>query len=393
MNTLNKIFIAFALLAVMHVQAQVGIGTTSPNSAAILEISSTTKGFLPPRMTASQRNAISSPVAGLEIWCTDCGTYGETQIYNGNSWTNILGGASSGVITAGTSTTGGSNPVVIGAGTATGSAQLELVSTSKGFLPPRMTYNQRNAISVSASTAGLQVFCTNCSSAGQMQVYNGSAWTNMMGGIASDTFICGSNITFTYRGSSVTYGTVSKTYGGDTKCWLDRNLGATQVATSSSDAASYGHYFQWGRGDDGHQLLNSTISGTKIVFGTTSSNFIWMNGSSNNDWLTTTRDDLWQGTGGINNPCPSIFRVPTKTELTNEIATWTSGGFSSTLKFPATGFRMANYSTYVTNGVGSNTPLWSSTVTTSGSSWDWDGSVWYENYYRNQGLVVRCIKD
>ena len=52
----------------------VGIGTTSPNASAQLDVSSTSKGFLPPRMTASQRQAIANPAAGLMIWCTNCGT-------------------------------------------------------------------------------------------------------------------------------------------------------------------------------------------------------------------------------------------------------------------------------------------------------------------------------
>jgi len=43
-------------------------------------------------MTAAQRNAISGPSAGLMIWCTDCGTNGELQVYNGTSWTNFTGG-------------------------------------------------------------------------------------------------------------------------------------------------------------------------------------------------------------------------------------------------------------------------------------------------------------
>jgi len=51
--------------------AQVGIGTSSPASSSQLEVSSTTKGFLPPRMTTSQRDAISSPATGLLIYNTD----------------------------------------------------------------------------------------------------------------------------------------------------------------------------------------------------------------------------------------------------------------------------------------------------------------------------------
>ena len=52
----------------------VGIGTSSPNAAALLQVDSTTKGFLPPRMTTAQRDAISSPPAGLIIFNTDLGT-------------------------------------------------------------------------------------------------------------------------------------------------------------------------------------------------------------------------------------------------------------------------------------------------------------------------------
>ena len=64
----------------------VGVGTSSPNSSAILDITSTTKGFLTPRMTMIQRNAISNPANGLIIYCTDCSISGEPQYFNGNSW-------------------------------------------------------------------------------------------------------------------------------------------------------------------------------------------------------------------------------------------------------------------------------------------------------------------
>lgn len=54
---------------------RIGIGTTAPLSSSILEIKSTSKGFLLPRMTTAQRNAIASPAAGLLIYQTD-GTRG-----------------------------------------------------------------------------------------------------------------------------------------------------------------------------------------------------------------------------------------------------------------------------------------------------------------------------
>lgn len=63
--------------------AQVGIGTGSPQASAQLDVSSTTKGFLPPRMTTTQRNAISSPAAGLTIYNTTINSF---EVYNGTAW-------------------------------------------------------------------------------------------------------------------------------------------------------------------------------------------------------------------------------------------------------------------------------------------------------------------
>lgn len=47
--------------------AQSGIGTVTPHASAKLDVSATDKGFLPPRMTASQRNAIATPATGLLV--------------------------------------------------------------------------------------------------------------------------------------------------------------------------------------------------------------------------------------------------------------------------------------------------------------------------------------
>jgi uncharacterized protein (TIGR02145 family) len=76
----------------------VGIGTTSPNASAKLDVSTTTQGFLPPRMTQAQRIAIVSPAAGLIVWCTDCGSAGELQVNNGTTWTNMVGATASGIV-------------------------------------------------------------------------------------------------------------------------------------------------------------------------------------------------------------------------------------------------------------------------------------------------------
>jgi hypothetical protein len=74
------------------IQGDVGIGTSIPAGSAKLEVASTTQGFLPPRMTCIQRDAISSPVQGLIIYCINCGVSGEPEFFNGTTWKNMIGG-------------------------------------------------------------------------------------------------------------------------------------------------------------------------------------------------------------------------------------------------------------------------------------------------------------
>ncbi len=89
----QRILLFALLFASTLTQAQIGIGTNTPNASSQLDVSSTSKGLLPPRMTALQRNAISNPAAGLIVWCNDCGSKGEIQIYNGTEWVNFSGGS------------------------------------------------------------------------------------------------------------------------------------------------------------------------------------------------------------------------------------------------------------------------------------------------------------
>ena len=91
---MNTRLILFALLFNLFANfsySQVGIGTISPHSSSIVDVSATNKALLLPRLTAEQRAGISSPANGLVIFCTNCGTNGEMQIYSTNAWKNVLG--------------------------------------------------------------------------------------------------------------------------------------------------------------------------------------------------------------------------------------------------------------------------------------------------------------
>lgn len=108
-NNLKSI-LALSLFSVVGAFAQsgdVGIGTTTPNSSAALDITSTSKGLLIPRMSSSQRTLIASPAAGLQVYDTD--TNG-VWLYNGTAWvSSAFSGASNGLTaTSGQVSLGGS---------------------------------------------------------------------------------------------------------------------------------------------------------------------------------------------------------------------------------------------------------------------------------------------
>ncbi|MFT3680850.1 MAG: fibrobacter succinogenes major paralogous domain-containing protein [Ferruginibacter sp.] len=89
------IFLFLFFISASNGNAQsVGVGTATPDTSAQLEVYSQAKGFLPPRMTAAQRDSIKNPAAGLIIWCSDCN---ELQVFNGVIWTNSTGNVASNV--------------------------------------------------------------------------------------------------------------------------------------------------------------------------------------------------------------------------------------------------------------------------------------------------------
>ena len=77
-------FLAAVLLTATSV-AQVGINTDSPDASAALDITSTTGGLLVPRMTNVERQAISNPAAGLQVFVTDFDG-GRFMFYDGTEW-------------------------------------------------------------------------------------------------------------------------------------------------------------------------------------------------------------------------------------------------------------------------------------------------------------------
>lgn len=138
-------------------------------------------------------------------------------------------------------------------GTTDNSAMLEVRSTSKGLLLPRMTESERNAIIDPVS--GLLIYCTDCL---EMQIYNDTAWTNMVGmptSIPPPPFVCGNILSY----GNHNYPTIL--IGG--QCWMAENLNIGQMTLSATNhennnviekycydndpanCAIYGGLYQW----------------------------------------------------------------------------------------------------------------------------------------------------
>jgi hypothetical protein len=227
-----------------------------------------------------------------------------------------------------------------------------------------------------------------------------NALGNSLASVASNAvipqFVCGtSTVTFIYKGASVTYGIVSRAYGGTvgTKCWLDRNLGATQVATSSTDANAYGDLYQWGRRADGHQIRTSLLTYTQSATDVPGNNLFIVNSV---DWRSTQNDNLWKGVNGINNPCPSGYRIPTEIEINAEKSSWSTinaaGALASPLKLPLAGYRNTGGSL---SNVGTHGRYWSSSVSgiNAQNLYDHSTAATITSNIRAYGFSVRCIND
>jgi uncharacterized protein (TIGR02145 family) len=222
-------------------------------------------------------------------------------------------------------------------------------------------------------------------------------------------------VTFTYNGATVTYGVITSSVTG--RKWMDRNLGASQVATAYNDRLAYGHLFQWGRPADGHQLVNYSSSTTGVgVNGKTKtlatsdvpghSTFITPDNTvqQNGVWVYDWRDDQNTNRWAINSQgsCPAGWHVPTKAEWDAETAITNLSTAYAQLKITAAGYRYGDF-----DGSGRE-----GTVRTAGSSaWYWSSSVWpsgagFSSYKdisstgsntdlagRAYGACIRCIKN
>jgi hypothetical protein len=372
-----------------HNGSSVGIGTPTPHSSAILDLSSTTKGFALPRMTTAERDAILTPETGLQIvnTTTKC-----IEVYLDPMWQNLFCGCLR-----------PPTPTLwpFGIGRSPNRLRWGWQNDGSGGTIQGYKYNTVNDYSTAIDVGNnITVTQTGLSCGTTYTIYvwaygpcMNSATPLVLTASTSSCFSsCGNSVSFTYKGSNVNYGTVVSASGN---CFMDRNLGALQVATSTNDSNAYGDLFQWGRPDDGHQTRTSpttTTLSTSDVPG--NSNFI-VTSAAPNDWRNPQNSTLWQGPSGINNPCPAGWRIPTLSDwqLENDLFSSQnlSGAFASPLKITGGGVRNTNGTISFAT---SQTRMHSSTATnTQSMGWIFSTGSNSTQANRAEGLHVRCLRD
>jgi hypothetical protein len=262
------------------------------------------------------------------------------------------------------------------------SAILDVKSTGKGFLPPRMTTAQRNAIASPAE--GLVIYNTDEKT---LNMFNGTTWSPML---PVPAFQCGYSFTVYHSISggvapvnkTVTYETVSSIPGESDKCWITSNLGARRQAIAVDDAteASAGWYWQFNR-----------KQGFKHDGSTRTPNTAWITYiSENSDWMA------------INDPCAlelgTGWRLPSNTEWTNINAggNWTNwnDSWNSGLKLHAAGYIYDSGGLLYSRGSTGN--FWSISQRNSDNGWYiYIGSIGSGGGYGDKaaGFTNRCIRE
>jgi uncharacterized protein (TIGR02145 family) len=191
------------------------------SSSAVLEASSTTQGFLPPRLTYAQKMAITRPVTGLVVFCTDCGPPsigGELEVYSGGIWRNMIGAAALGVAATLSSATIGTQVWT--------NKNLDVTTYRNGDIIPKVT----DATTWAALTTGAWCFYNNDSTtyAKYGKLYNWYA-VNDPRGLAPTGYHIPSDAEWTTLGTTLGGESVAgaKMKESGTLNWYSPNLGAT----------------------------------------------------------------------------------------------------------------------------------------------------------------------
>jgi hypothetical protein len=266
--------VALALSSLSQAQVAINSNGAAPDGSAMLDIVSTSRGVLIPRLTQAQRP--STPATGLLIYQTD-NTPG-FYYYTGSGWVMISTGAGSSQWTATGNDIYNANSGGVGIGTAgapNASAILDLTSTSKGLLLPRVA----STGDISTPAAGMIVYQTG-GTAG-FYCYSGSTWSQVSttAGVTSIAFsapLTGGTITTTGTvGIDSTSASGVKT---NYRASLDTSILHNEIVSKENSLGN--------PASDGY-VLSSTASGTRS----------WISAGGVGQW-TSSVDDIYNNNIG-----------------------------------------------------------------------------------------------
>jgi hypothetical protein len=375
----------FCLVIQGKLLAQVGINADSsaPDNSAMLDVRSTTKGALLPRLTFVQRNAIVNPAEGLMVYCTNCNADGTgvLSMYQSGKWINV---------TCNCPTPNVPVPVTHTPDVTQIAWNWNTVQIASGY-KFNTSDNYATALDLGSvntyTETGLTCF-TNYTR--YVWAYNGCGYS-AVNTLTQSTLacVCVDPITINHVAGNVapvtktvTYGTVSNIPGEPSKCWITSNLGADQQATVVYDAteASAGWYWQFnlkhGYMHDGTTRTPNTTWVSSII--------------ETSDWIPA------------NDPCSielgASWHIPTYAEWYNVDNTggWTNWNdpWGSGLKLHAAGYLADNDGSLISRGSGGY--HWCSAQDEATNGWHlFFGSENSDMYSNNKsyGFSVRCVRD
>jgi len=366
----------------------IGVGTSAPTSSALVDMTSSSKGFLPPRMTHAELLAIQNPVDGLMVFCADCGSSssGAMAMFADGAWHSLM-------FNDCLSRTASPVEGIHESSTTQIIWKWEHSSNAVGYKWNTVN-NYFSAEDLDTATtmteAGLESNTPYIRYAWAYNECGNSIPTILTATTAMEGSACGDSVTIIHIAGNIApvsktvkYGTVTNIPGEPSKCWITKNLGADRQATSVSDNSetAAGWYWQFNR-KQGYMHDGSTRT----------PNTVWQNDTIEyTNWVLANDPCAYEiGTG---------WRVPSATEWINVDAAggWVSWSypFASSLKMHAAG--KLDYSTGNLQERGFKGSYWSSTQY---GIINWARMLFFSGsncavsqYDKAYGYSIRCIRN